>query len=193
MVSTSWAFAWSFSLRYWSWLVEHRLRNRWIICRKAYSSRKKWGKQLDSYHSCSYQISKASDFCSLYSHVKTDQLHKIFKLCGSPSDDYWTKLKLQLSTPLRPIYPYGSHIAETFKQFPASVISLLETLLSIDPDFRGTAASALKSKVSLDFTYSSDKNVVLVTSTDYTLHCETVLQNWAIGLWSILSTKIPFK
>ncbi|CAA0396192.1 unnamed protein product [Arabidopsis thaliana] len=77
---------------------------------------------------------------------ETDQLHKIFKLCGSPSDDYWTKLKLQLSTPLRPIYPYGSHIAETFKQFPASVISLLETLLSIDPDFRGTAASALKSK-----------------------------------------------
>ncbi|KAG7541828.1 Protein kinase-like domain superfamily [Arabidopsis thaliana x Arabidopsis arenosa] len=77
---------------------------------------------------------------------ETDQLHKIFQLCGSPSEDYWTKLKLQLSTPLRPIFPYGSHIAETFKQFPTSVISLLETLLSIDPDFRGTAASALKSK-----------------------------------------------
>ncbi|CAL9226506.1 unnamed protein product, partial [Arabidopsis halleri] len=77
---------------------------------------------------------------------ETDQLHKIFQLCGSPSEDYWTKLKLQLSTPLRPMFPYGSHIAETFKQFPTSVISLLETLLSIDPDSRGTAASALKSK-----------------------------------------------
>lgn len=76
------------------------------------------------------------------------------QLCGSPSEDYWTKLKLQLSTPLRPMFPYGSHIAERFKQFPTSVTSLLETLLSIDPDFRGTAASALKSKVSLDFTYS---------------------------------------
>ncbi|EFH44001.1 predicted protein [Arabidopsis lyrata subsp. lyrata] len=77
---------------------------------------------------------------------ETDQLHKIFQLCGSPSEDYWTKLKLQLSTPLRPMFPYGSHIAERFKQFPTSVTSLLETLLSIDPDFRGTAASALKSK-----------------------------------------------
>ncbi|XP_023634793.1 probable serine/threonine-protein kinase At1g54610 [Capsella rubella] len=77
---------------------------------------------------------------------ETDQLHKIFELCGSPSDDYWTKLKLQLSAPLRPMFPYGSRIAETFKDFPTSVISLLETLLSIDPDFRGTAASALKSK-----------------------------------------------
>ncbi|XP_010448806.1 PREDICTED: probable serine/threonine-protein kinase At1g54610 isoform X2 [Camelina sativa] len=77
---------------------------------------------------------------------ETDQLHKIFKLCGSPSDDYWTKLKLQLSAPLRPMFPYGSHIAETFRDFPTCVISLLETLLSIDPDFRGTATSALKSK-----------------------------------------------
>ncbi|KFK39262.1 hypothetical protein AALP_AA3G221500 [Arabis alpina] len=74
------------------------------------------------------------------------QLHKIFELCGSPGEDYWTKLKLQLPTPLRPMFPYGSHIAETFKEFPAPVISLLETLLSIDPDFRGTAASALKSE-----------------------------------------------
>ncbi|XP_010433967.1 PREDICTED: probable serine/threonine-protein kinase At1g54610 [Camelina sativa] len=77
---------------------------------------------------------------------ETDQLHKIFKLCGSPSDDYWKKLKLQLSAPLRPMFPYGSHIAETFKDFPTCVLSLLETLLSIDPDFRGTATSALKSK-----------------------------------------------
>ncbi|KAL1201648.1 putative serine/threonine-protein kinase [Cardamine amara subsp. amara] len=75
---------------------------------------------------------------------ETDQLHKIFELCGSPSEDYWTKLKLQLSTPLRPMFPYGSHIAETFKEFPDPVITLLETLLSVDPDFRGTAASALK-------------------------------------------------
>ncbi|VVB12008.1 unnamed protein product [Arabis nemorensis] len=77
---------------------------------------------------------------------ETEQLHKIFKLCGSPKDDYWTKLKLQLPIPLRPMFPYGSHIAETFKEFPAPVISLLETLLSIDPDFRGTAATALKSE-----------------------------------------------
>ncbi|KAL0688099.1 hypothetical protein Bca4012_087776 [Brassica carinata] len=75
---------------------------------------------------------------------ETDQLQKIFELCGSPSEDYWTKIKL--SAPLRPMFPYGSNIAETFKEFPVPVISLLETLLSIDPDRRGTAATALNSE-----------------------------------------------
>lgn len=75
---------------------------------------------------------------------ETEQLQKIFELCGSPSEDYWTKLKL--SAPLRPMFPYGSNIAETFKEFPVPVISLLETLLSIDPDLRGTAATALNSE-----------------------------------------------
>lgn len=49
------------------------------------------------------------------------------------------------------MFPYGSNIAETFKEFPVPVISLLETLLSIDPDLRGTAATALNSEVLLDF------------------------------------------
>ncbi|XP_009136446.1 probable serine/threonine-protein kinase At1g54610 [Brassica rapa] len=75
---------------------------------------------------------------------QTEQLQKIFELCGSPSEDYWTKLTL--SAPLRPMFPYGSNIAETFKEFPVPVISLLETLLSIDPDLRGTAATALNSE-----------------------------------------------
>ncbi|KAG2240440.1 hypothetical protein Bca52824_090758 [Brassica carinata] len=77
---------------------------------------------------------------------ETEQLQKIFELCGSPSEDYWTKLKLQLSAPLRPMFPYGSNIAETFKEFPVPVITLLETLLSVDPDLRGTAATALNSE-----------------------------------------------
>ncbi|XP_010538783.1 PREDICTED: probable serine/threonine-protein kinase At1g54610 isoform X2 [Tarenaya hassleriana] len=77
---------------------------------------------------------------------EAEQLHKIFELCGSPSEDYWRKLKLPFSTAFRPTFPYGPRIAETFKNFPAPVISLLETLLSIDPDSRGTAASALESE-----------------------------------------------
>ncbi|KAJ7948657.1 Kinase superfamily protein [Quillaja saponaria] len=48
--------------------------------------------------------------------TEVEQLHKIFKLC------------------------------ETFKDFPAPALALLETLLSIDPADRGTAASALKSE-----------------------------------------------
>ncbi|RVW71929.1 putative serine/threonine-protein kinase [Vitis vinifera] len=47
---------------------------------------------------------------------QVEQLHKIFKLCGSPSEDYWRKSKL------------------------------METLLSIDPADRGSAAFALKSE-----------------------------------------------
>ncbi|KAJ0239565.1 Protein kinase superfamily protein [Hirschfeldia incana] len=73
-----------------------------------------------------------------------EQLQKIFELCGSPSEVYWRKLKL--SSPLRPMFSYGSNIADTFKEFPVPVISLLETLLSIDPDSRGTAATALNSE-----------------------------------------------
>ncbi|KAE8731762.1 Cyclin-dependent kinase C-1 [Hibiscus syriacus] len=37
-------------------------------------------------------------------------------------------------------------VAETFKEFPAPALALMETLLSIDPADRGSAASALKSK-----------------------------------------------
>jgi hypothetical protein len=40
-------------------------------------------------------------------------------------------------------------VAETFKDFPASVSSLLESLLTIEPEARGTAASALQSDVSI--------------------------------------------
>ncbi|KAL2500745.1 putative serine/threonine-protein kinase-like [Forsythia ovata] len=41
-----------------------------------------------------------------------EQLHKIFKLCGSPSEDYWRKSKLPHSTVFKPIQPYRRRIAE---------------------------------------------------------------------------------
>lgn len=74
-------------------------------------------------------------------------MHKIFKLCGSPSEDYWRKLKLPHSTYFRPPQSYRRCVAETMKDFPAAAVGLLETLLSIDPAHRGTAALALKSEV----------------------------------------------
>lgn len=78
--------------------------------------------------------------------TEVEQLHKIFKLCGSPTEDYWRKLKLPPSTAFKTALPYGRRIAETYKDFPAPVLSLLETLLSIDPDQRESAASALESE-----------------------------------------------
>lgn len=79
---------------------------------------------------------------------KVEQLHKIFKLCGSPSEEYWKKYKLPNATLFKPQQPYKRCIPETFKDFPASSLPLIESLLSIDPDTRGTATTALNSEVS---------------------------------------------
>ncbi|KAM1101249.1 hypothetical protein ACFX13_007754 [Malus domestica] len=78
--------------------------------------------------------------------TEVEQLHKIFKLCGSPSEEYWRKSKLPHATIFKPQQPYRRCVAETFKDFPAPALALMETLLSIDPADRGSAASALKSE-----------------------------------------------
>ncbi|XVF02007.1 hypothetical protein REPUB_Repub04eG0138900 [Reevesia pubescens] len=78
--------------------------------------------------------------------TEVEQLHKIFKLCGSPSDEYWRREKLPHSTVFKPLHPYRRCVAETFKDLPSPAVSLMETLLSIDPVHRRTAAFALKSE-----------------------------------------------
>ena len=80
--------------------------------------------------------------------VKVEQLHKIFKLCGSPSEEYWKKYKLPNATLFKPQQPYKRCVAETFKDFPPPSLPLIESLLSIDPEGRGTATGALQSEVS---------------------------------------------
>ncbi|KAK9278989.1 hypothetical protein L1049_028571 [Liquidambar formosana] len=78
--------------------------------------------------------------------TEVEQLHKIFKLCGSPSEEYWKKSKLPNATIFKPQQPYKRCIAETFKDFPPSSLPLVETLLSIDPDERGSATAAVNSE-----------------------------------------------
>ncbi|KAJ0918578.1 putative protein-serine/threonine kinase CMGC-CDK-CRK7-CDK9 family [Helianthus annuus] len=78
--------------------------------------------------------------------TEVEQLHKIFKLCGSPSEDYWRKSKLRHSTVFKPTQPYRQRIEETFKDVPFVAIRLMETLLAVDPSQRGTASSALESE-----------------------------------------------
>ncbi|CAI9784416.1 unnamed protein product [Fraxinus pennsylvanica] len=78
--------------------------------------------------------------------TEVEQLHKIFKLCGSPSEDYWRKSKLPHSSGFKPIQPCRRRIAELFKDISGPAIGLIETLLSIDPAIRGSAAAALKSE-----------------------------------------------
>ncbi|XP_043720457.1 probable serine/threonine-protein kinase At1g54610 [Telopea speciosissima] len=78
--------------------------------------------------------------------TEVEQLHKIFKLCGSPSEEYWKKSKLPHATIFKPQQPYKRCIAETFKDFPPSSLPLIETLLAIDPAERLTATDALESE-----------------------------------------------
>ncbi|KAK1389308.1 putative serine/threonine-protein kinase [Heracleum sosnowskyi] len=78
--------------------------------------------------------------------TEVEQLHKIFKLCGSPSEEYWRISGLPHATRFKPQQPYGRCIADRFKDLPKPALSLIETLLSIDPVARLSAAHALNSE-----------------------------------------------
>lgn len=77
---------------------------------------------------------------------QVEQIHKIFRLCGTPSEEYWRKLKLSIT--FRPPKSYRPSLIETFGDLPSSSLGLLCTLLALDPAFRGTAFKALKNQVS---------------------------------------------
>ncbi|KAL4379208.1 hypothetical protein GQ457_02G009750 [Hibiscus cannabinus] len=76
--------------------------------------------------------------------TEVEQLHRIFKLCGSPSEEYWKKMKLPAS--FRPPQHYKPGYQEVFGDFPSSSFELLTQLLNLDPSYRGIAASALQSE-----------------------------------------------
>ncbi|CAK9165391.1 unnamed protein product [Ilex paraguariensis] len=78
--------------------------------------------------------------------TEVEQLHKIFKLCGSPSEEYWKKSKLPHATIFKPQQPYKRCVLETFKGFPSSALALLDVLLAVEPDNRGSTTSALQSE-----------------------------------------------
>ncbi|XP_022773744.1 protein IMPAIRED IN BABA-INDUCED STERILITY 1-like [Durio zibethinus] len=82
----------------------------------------------------------------LKGRTEVEQLHKIFKLCGSPPDEYWKKIRLPHSTMFKPQHPYESSLRERCKDISASAMNLLETLLSVEPHKRGTASSSLMSE-----------------------------------------------
>ncbi|KAG7940884.1 hypothetical protein I3843_16G008300 [Carya illinoinensis] len=67
---------------------------------------------------------------------------------GTPSDEYWKKLKLSSKFKIPPFRP---SLTETFSEFPASSLGLLNTLLALDPAYRGCASLALQN----EFFYTS--------------------------------------
>ncbi|KAK9066378.1 hypothetical protein SSX86_013700 [Deinandra increscens subsp. villosa] len=88
--------------------------------------------------------------------TEVEQLHKIFKLCGSPSDEYWKRYRLPNATLFKPRQPYRRCTAETFKDFPSSSLPLLESLLAIDPDDRSSAVASLNSDFFTTEPYACD-------------------------------------
>lgn len=64
-------------------------------------------------------------------------LHRIYRLCGSPSDeDCWRRLHLGSSSTAvtqRPNPPHRRRVAEIFKDLlPPAALQLMEILLSLD-------------------------------------------------------------
>ncbi|CAD6267257.1 unnamed protein product [Miscanthus lutarioriparius] len=80
----------------------------------------------------------------LQGRTEVEQIHKIFKLCGSPPDDFWRRSGISHAAVFRPQQPYPSRLRDTFAaSMPSHAFRLLATLLSLDPAARGTAAAAL--------------------------------------------------
>ncbi|GMH21556.1 hypothetical protein Nepgr_023398 [Nepenthes gracilis] len=92
----------------------------------------------------------------LQGRTEVEQLHKIFKLCGSPPDEYWKKSKLPHPTLFKPQQRYVSSVQETCKSLPITAVNLIETLLSVEPCKRGTASSALSSEYFTTKPYACD-------------------------------------
>lgn len=113
----------------------------------------KW--HLDHVHKASFSTSNLSFFFYIAKFnipnfvcfdLQIEQLHKIFKLCGSPTEEYWKKVKPP--TTFRPPQ-HKPCFEQFFPNLPYSAFPLLYTLLSIEPHLRGTAATALQNEVSL--------------------------------------------
>jgi len=77
--------------------------------------------------------------------TEVEQIHRIFKLCGSPSDEYWQKREVPPTGMFKPRRQYKRCIAENFKDLPPAALLLLDNLLALEPEARGTASSTLQS------------------------------------------------
>ncbi|KAJ1391268.1 Serine/threonine-protein kinase, active site [Sesbania bispinosa] len=78
--------------------------------------------------------------------TEVEQMHKIFKLCGSPSEEYWKRTKFPHATSFKPQHRYKRQVADTFKSFSSVALALVDKLLAIEPDHRGSSTSALNSE-----------------------------------------------
>ncbi|XP_018441903.1 protein IMPAIRED IN BABA-INDUCED STERILITY 1 [Raphanus sativus] len=100
----------------------------------------------------------------LQGRTEVEQLHKIFKLCGSPPEDYWKKSKLPHAMLFKPQQHYDGCLRETLKDLSEADVSLIETLLSVESHKRGTASTALVSQYFTTKPYPCDPSSLPVYS-----------------------------
>ncbi|KAH0881725.1 hypothetical protein HID58_069119 [Brassica napus] len=97
----------------------------------------------------------------LKGRTEIEQLHKIYKLCGSPDEELWRNNKLHPQTKMfGQQHQYEGCLRETFEEFPKTAVNLLENLFSIDPEKRGTASSALMSEYFNTKPYACDPSTL---------------------------------
>ncbi|KAL0684421.1 hypothetical protein Bca4012_051269 [Brassica carinata] len=65
---------------------------------------------------------------------------------GKPIMPGRTETKLPLATTFKPQQPYKCVLLETFKSLPSSALALVDKLLSLEPEKRGSTSSTLNSK-----------------------------------------------
>jgi len=83
----------------------------------------------------------------LQGNTEADQLDRIFKLIGTPTEEIWPDAKqLPWYKSYTPTKQYKSRLREKYKNSGEPTIELLENLLCIDPKKRYTTSDALESK-----------------------------------------------
>lgn len=76
-----------------------------------------------------------------------EQLNNIFKICGTPTTNaYFTNPKFS-TTVFNPVKRYDRCLRQLLKDIPLTALNLIDSLLAIIPEDRGTTDSALTSKV----------------------------------------------
>ncbi|KAL4568522.1 hypothetical protein LXL04_024136 [Taraxacum kok-saghyz] len=92
----------------------------------------------------------------LKGRTEVEQLHKIFKMCGTPTEEYWTKTRHPHAAMFRPQCTYESSLRERCKELPRSVVDLLGELLCVEPEKRASANFALQAEYFYTKPYACD-------------------------------------